>query len=96
MAKKKSLAEKIAANRRRIDGTAAGLAMELRIDIAQLTFRILKMGGAKPQDLVAPTRFRAQKVNSILSADCNLTMEDIGTIAFALGVNFHLRAERLA
>lgn len=95
MAKKKTLAVKIAANRKRADGTAARLALELRIDLAQLVFRILKMGGATPEELSEASGIYLRKIKAILSADFNASTDDMGTIGWALGVNFHLRAERL-
>ncbi len=95
MAKKKSLAAKIRANTKRTSGTAEGLALDLRLDVAQMVFRILKVGGATPEELCEASGIYLRKIKAILAADFNLSTEDIGTIAWALGVNFHLRGERL-
>lgn len=92
---KKSLTTKIEANRKRASGTAAGYALELRIDLAQLVFRILKVGEATPEELSETTGMTLRKIKTILAADFNVSTEDMGMIGWALGVNFHLRGERL-
>lgn len=94
MAKRKTLAAKIAANRKRAAGTGAGAALELRIDLAQLISRILKVGKGTPRELAKASGLSLPKIKAILSADYNFTLNDVGAIGFALGVDFHLGAQR--
>lgn len=94
MAKKKTLAATIAANRKRAAGTGAGRALELRIDLAQLISRILKVGHGTPRELATASGLPLPKIKAILRADCDATLANVGDIGFGLGVDFHLGAQR--
>ena len=93
MAKKQSLATKIRTNRKRSSGTAEGLDLNLRIDFSQIVFRILKVGKATPEQLADASGHSLPVVDAILRADYDVDTADIGSIAAALGVEFHLRAD---
>lgn len=88
-AKKKSLADKIEANRKRALGTAAGNALRLRIDLAMIVFQVLKIGEATPLELSIESKIGLPRIKAILNADDNCTTADIGSLGFALGVPLH-------
>jgi len=70
--------------------TPESRGLELRLNLADIILRHLRLKGWNQRDLAAETRMKEPFVSRVLHSSANCTFETAGRLLFALGVDVRL------